>query len=214
MKMQTTTTNAQLGFDSLLAAADETNERHFFLKTVAHLPGTWADALPFYRALLDSHNAAMVEGNDEEVCRLKTEAYDLAVKLSDGVSLGICAPDGYGSKLEREAAAAAGTIPKWGQAGSFVIDHEGMEARVELDGLFGIGSFYDFWPGFKAYAVNRRKPFISDTGFRSFSGYGYSELIPGLTPDQFVGEMLTNHIENQLGGKLVRIKAQTKAKAE
>jgi len=121
--MKTQSTNpAQMGFDSLLASADEANDRHFFLKTVAHLPGAWTEAVPFYRALLESHHNAIIEGNDEEVCHLKTEAYDLAVKLNDGVSLGICAPDGYGTKLEEEAAAAEGDIPKWGRAGNFIID--------------------------------------------------------------------------------------------
>lgn len=206
--MQRTTTNtAQLAFDGLLAYAEEANERRIFEKATAHLPGNWTDALPFYRGLLELHHAAMLDANELEVIRLRGDAHWLAEKLNGGTGMGICAPEGPGKRLESEAAAAPGDIPKWGQAGSFVIDHDGIAIRIEVDGLFGIGSRHGFWPGFSAHVVNRKRPFISETGYRSFLGCGFSRLVPHQTPEEFVRLILTDHVNNYLGGKLLKIKS-------
>ena len=40
----------QLGFGDLLADADTANEQRQLDRETAHLPGTMAEALPFYRA--------------------------------------------------------------------------------------------------------------------------------------------------------------------
>ena len=212
MKHHTTNT-AQLGFDCFLTDADEANERHHFAKGTAHLPGTWDEALPYYRNLIDLHHAAMLIADEAEVMRLKDEAHDLAAKLNGGTTFGICAPDGSGRRLE-DATACTDGIPLWGQKGEFVTDIDGMTVRIEIEGLFGIGSSFNWWPSFQTHAVDRRKPFLSETGFRSFMGCGYSDLIPGLTPEQFVTHMLVDHIDTQLGGKLVKVKALTRQKTK
>ncbi len=147
----------------------------------------------------------MLDAKENEVIRLRGEAHNLATKLNGGTSMGICASDGYGKRLEAETATTDG-FPKWGQAGSFIAEYDGIAVRIEMDGMFGIGSTYNLWPGFSAHAVDRRKPFLSDTGYRSFTGCGFSRLVAGQTPDQFVALILTDYVNNQLGGKLRKIK--------
>ena len=45
-----------------------------------------------------------------------------------------------------------------------------MLVRIEMDGLFGIGSCFTPRLNFYACVVDRDKPFLSSTGFRSFLG--------------------------------------------
>ena len=59
-------------------------------------------------------------------------------------------------------------MPLWVQQGSFVVTVAGTRVRVETGGLFGIGCGSGFWPGFVAHAVELDRPFISETGYRSF----------------------------------------------
>jgi hypothetical protein len=76
-----------------------------------------------------------------------------------------------------------------GQTGEFIIEHEGMRVRFELNGLFGIGSSVGFWPGFAAHAVDPDKPFLSQTGYRSFLGI-HADPAPGLLPVEFVSRVI------------------------
>jgi hypothetical protein len=62
------------------------------------------------------------------------------------------------------------------------------------------------WPGFAAHAVDYDKPFLSETGYRSFLGC-HAEMVPGLTPDVFVREMLQQYVNSECKGKLRRIGA-------
>ncbi len=57
----------------------------------------------------------MMAGNEEEVMATREEAHDLAIMLNGGAFLGILGgPDAPGCVLERETAAAEGTIPLLG----------------------------------------------------------------------------------------------------
>ena len=130
----------------------------------AHLPATLEEAIPVYRDLIDKHHAAMMVGDEKTVLQLRNEALDLAHKL-DAEGNGILAgPDAPGYQLERATAAPEGTIPKWGQTGSFIVDVNGIRVRVEQSGMLGIGSMAMFWPSFEAHAVDYDKPFLSETG--------------------------------------------------
>ena len=70
----------------------------------------------------------------------------------------------------------------WGQTGQFTINMGTMPVRIEQDGMFGVGAMHMTWPGFSAHAVDYQKPFISETGFRSFIGC-HADMLPGITPD-------------------------------
>ena len=72
-------------------------------------------------------------------------------------------------------------MPLWGQAGEFTVTVDAMRVRIEIKGMFGIGSTFCLFPGFYARAVDMDRPFLSETGFRSFLGVS-GDLVPGLTP--------------------------------
>jgi len=185
----------QLGFDALLADAKHVNDARVFEKLAGHLPDTMEAALPFYRDLIARHNAAMLAADVKAAMGIREEARNLAIRLNGGTSCGIIADDeAPGCVLSARSAAPCGTIPLWGQDGSFTVTVEGMRVRVELEGLFGIGASFCYWPGFKAYIVDRDLPFFSETGFRSFLG-SHAQACP-MTPEEFVTETLSGHIRS------------------
>lgn len=203
MAKQTNTLN-QLGFDALLADADEINRRAVFEREFGHLPATFEEAVPYLRDLIDRHHAAMLAADVEEVMRLREEASRLALRLNNGDPGILAGPDAPGCRLAGLTAAAEGTIPLWGQAGSFTHSVDGIRVHIETDGLYDIGMSVMFYPGFSAHAVNPDRPFISETGYRSFYGL-HAEPVTDMTFDAFVTEVIRSHIRHQLKGKLVAI---------
>jgi hypothetical protein len=191
----------QLGFGDLLADADEANTQRKFDRATAHLPGTMAEALPFYRAMIDRHHAVILAANVEQAMAIRKEARKLARKLNGGDSGILATPESPGCVLERETAAAPGTVPLWGQAGDFTLTVDVMRVRIELKGIFGIGSTSCLFPGFYARAVDMDRPFLSETGFRSFLGL-YGDLAPGLTPENYVRAVIAAHVGRELKGRL------------
>ena len=198
------TQGGQLGFDALLSAAAQDNSRRKFERETAHLPGTMYVALPFYRQILERHNAAMMAADIDETMGLREEAHQLARRLNGGDTGILAGPDSPGNVLARDTAAPENTVPLWGQEGSFIITIEDMRVRIEMDGMFGIGAGFGFWPGFSAHAVDTDKPFISETGYRSFLGI-HADAESGLTPDAFAAKVIRAHIAHHLKGRLVRI---------
>lgn len=61
----------QLGFDALLSSAEADNRVRRIERETAHLPGTMAEAIPYFRVLLRQHHAAMLAGNIDETMRLR-----------------------------------------------------------------------------------------------------------------------------------------------
>jgi hypothetical protein len=194
----------QLGFDSLLTAAAEDNRKRKARREAAHLPGTMEEAIPFYRLLIRQHHAAMLAADVETAMHIRREANLLARRLNNGEPGILAGDDAPGNVLARETAAAPGGVPLWGQEGDFVIEVNGMRVRVEIDGMFGIGSSFGYWPGFDAHAVDYLRPFISETGYRSFLGI-HADPAPGLTPDTFAQKIVAAHIKGELKGKLLAI---------
>lgn len=205
--MSRRTDSAQLGFDALLADAERDNTTRQMDRDSAHLPGTMDEAVPYLHALIERHHAAMLAGDAGAVLAMHSEAHDLAGKLN-GYEPGILAgPDAPGCVLDRETAAPDGTVPLWGQSGCFEIVVAGMRVRIRMDGLFGIASCHFVWPGFDARAIEFDKPFLSETGYRSFIGLT-AELMPGTTPDKFVVEVIAAHVRRELKGRLLPIDAR------
>lgn len=202
-----TSDQAQLGFDSLLSASDADNEKRRQERAHAHLPGTMEEALPFYRALIEQHHAAMLAGDADAVQRIRDEADALALKLNNYEPGILADDDAPGCVLDRMTGSEDGTVPLWGQSGSFIITQGAMRVRIELEGLFGIGSSFMAWPGFSAHAVDWGKPFLSETGYRSFLGVG-GALEPGHTPDSFCAAIIEGYVTRELKGKLRMIPPQ------
>ncbi|MEM8625663.1 MAG: hypothetical protein AAGG47_19395 [Pseudomonadota bacterium] len=199
-----TDTAAQLGFDALLTDADTENRNRVFARETAHLPATLDEAVPCFRGLIEKNHAAMLAADEDETRRLHDEARRLASKVNGGHPGILADEQAPGSVLARETAAKPGTVPLWGQTGDFVVELAGMAVRVEMEGLFGIGSGWSFWPGFSAHAVDLDKPFLSETGYRSFLGI-HADPRPGMTPDTFAVWVVEAYVARELGGALVPI---------
>jgi hypothetical protein len=193
--------SGQLGFEALLSAADTENRARKIARATAHLPGTMAEAIPFYRVLLRQHHAAMLAAAIDETMRLREEARLMATRLNNGEPGILADDDAPGCVLARETSAATGIVPLWGQEGEFTVTVGAMQVRVELGGIFGIGGAYIYWPGFSAHAIDYERPFLSETGYRSFLGI-YAEPAPSLTPDEFVRKVIETHIATELKGRL------------
>jgi hypothetical protein len=206
MRKQSILDPSQLGFDSLLQEAETTNRAKVMDKTLGHLPETMEEALPFYHDLIRNHHDAMLAGDQERVFALREDAGKLALKLNKGEPGIIAGPEAPGTVLEQKSAAEDGAVPLWGQSGSFIITVHDTPVRIRMDGLFGIGARYMPWMNFAAHAVDWHRPFISETGFRSFMGL-YAALVPGMTPDTFAKQVIEIHVGKMLKGKLVSIDA-------
>ena len=207
------TIETQLVFDGLLASAETANNSRQEERACAHLPGTMDAGLSFFRDLITRHHQAMVAGDSVLVRELRDEAHRLALKLN-GFEAGILADDdAAGSVLERETAAPLGTGPLWGQSGTFEITCDGMRVSIEMEGLFGIGASFMAWLGFSAHAVEWDKPFLSETGYRSFLGVG-GVLQPGFTPATFTAAIIAAHIQRELKGRLLAISPACRERAE
>ncbi|MEO0959793.1 MAG: hypothetical protein AAFY66_15245 [Pseudomonadota bacterium] len=202
----------QLGFDSLLSDAEADNVARMFERETAHLPATLDLALPYFRELLKRNHAAMLAADVEETVRLHDEARLLARKLNDGQPGIIADDDAPGCVLSRETAASAGTVPLWGQTGSFVIEAAGLRVRIEMEGMFGIGSGWGFWPGFSAHAVDLDAPFLSATGYRSFLGV-HADPAPGHTPESFTVMIVEHYVSAALKGRPLKISARYRDRA-
>lgn len=205
--MSHTSDPGQLGFDTLIGQADADNRAREIERETAHLPGTMAEAIPFYRVLLRQHHAAMLAANVHEAIRLREEAEKLALRLNGGEPGILAGPDAPGCVLESETAAAPGSVPLWGQSGTFIITVDAMRVHIEMSGIFGIAARFIYWPGFSANVVDKTRPFLSETGYRSFLGIG-AEPMPGLAPDEFCCEVLGSYVVRELKGKPVAISAR------
>lgn len=194
----------QLGFDLLLSASDADNEKRRQERAYTHLPRTVDEALPFYRALIQQHHAAMLAGDAATVRRLREEAEGLAFKLNNYQPGIIADDDAPGCVLARLTRAADDTIPLWGQEGSFIVTCGTMRVRIELEGIFGIGAAHMSWAGFAAHAVDWDKPFLSETGYRSFLGVG-GPLEPGHTPHSFCPAVIEAYVARNLKRGLLAI---------
>ena len=201
----------QLGFDALLLDADQTNHARKLEDETRHLPATMADALPFFAELLQAHHDAMLGAMVDETMFCREEAHRLAVKLNGGKAGILADQDSSGYVLARETAAAPGAVPLWGQKGSFIVTAVGVPVRIEMDGVFGLFATSGFWLGFSAHAVDLDRPFISETGYRSFLGV-HAAPVAGMTPDSFAVEVIAAHVRREMKGRLVEIGADCRAR--
>jgi hypothetical protein len=144
-------------------------------RRTAHLPDTMEDAVGFFRALIARHHEAMLAAEMATVMAMREEAALLALRLNYGEPGIIANEKAPGSVLRARTAAEDGTIPIWGQSGAFTVTACGMQVRLEIDGMFGIGATFMYWPGLSAHALDRDKPFLSETDYRSFLGVGADE---------------------------------------
>jgi hypothetical protein len=193
----------QLGFDSLLDEGAANNEMHQLKAKYPGLPATWDEAIPHYRRLLERCHAAFLAADRDEIARIYDEAEAIAY-LMNGDTAGILSPDGAGTRLAAATRSQPGAVPLWGQEGEFIVEAAGCRVRIEADGIFGIATRIVLMPGFAAHAVDGTKPFISETGFRSFIGI-QADIVPGMAQDEFAIALIEHHVARANKGKLVKI---------
>ena len=205
----------QLGFDNLLYEGTVSNEMHQLKAKYPGLPSTWDDAIPYHHKLIDRCHTAFLAADVDEINRVYDEAEalaDLLQHIAKGYTSGILAPDGSGTRLATATRALPGIVPHWGQEGDFIIEAAGMRVRMDTDGIFGIATRFVILPGFGAHAVDYDKPFLSETGFRSFIGYR-ADLEAGMTVDVFAKSLIEYHVKNALKGKLLAIEQKYRERA-
>lgn len=196
----------QLGFDALLADTDAQNQKRQFERETAGLPGEMEQGLSHYRQLIGAHHRAMMAADGEEIIRIRDEAHLLATKLNSGESGILAGSDAPGSVLMARTAAPDGQVPRWGQVGNFTLEIASTPVRIEMEGMLGIAS-HTHWLGFAIHAVDWEKPFLSNTGYRSFLGVCI-DMKPDLAPDAFVEYALNTYLRDDLGGALEPIDAR------
>lgn len=187
----------QLGF-----AFDKIREE----QETAHLPNEIEQGIAHYRGMLEKHNTAMLAGDEKTAMDIRREANRLAVKLNGGEPGILGGRDAPGYLLMDGTAAAPGVVPAWGQKGEFDIKVGDMPVHIKMDGMLGICQSMSLWPGFEAHAADYDKPFLSETGFRSFIGV-HADIAPGLTPDAFAREVIQHFLKTECKGKLRKIGA-------
>lgn len=91
--------------------------------------------------------------------------------------------------LAAATAAPDGEIPMYGQQGRFLLLIAGCRVDFEYDGVFGIC-------GGDAHVIDLDKPFISETGYRSFQVTPYDKVIwtGGLPVDEYLRRVCENQL--------------------
>lgn len=194
----------QFGFNGLLQQADTDNRRHRFERASGHLPSEMEAAIRYHRQQIKAFHAAFQALDLDTAEKIKAEAYLMARRVNHGDSGILASKDAPGYVIARRCAAAAGKVPMFGQDGRFTITVAGIEIRIAMDGMFGIGGSR---AGFSAVAVDPFRPFISETGFRSFLS-AQVHLTPGITTAEFAEQAIATHIAGELKGKLRPIEAR------
>ena len=155
----------------------------------ASMPDTVPELLDVAAAAVDALHAAVMAG-DQEAAELAADRYEATIwKLNGGTFFGCVADeDAPGNLVENHCRAAPGTVPKWGQSGTFLVTVDGIRALVEFgDGMGALRTHFAF------HVVDLDKPFISETGYRSH----FDEMHAGQTVDEVAGAILTAYLKEK-----------------
>jgi hypothetical protein len=187
--------NAQTSMFEAFAEAE-------FDEKTAHMPSAIDEAIPFYRSIIDRYNTAILSGRPEVAATIEQEARDLAIRLNGGTPCGIKGDPQTAicSVLERSTSAPQKEVPLWGQTGDFTLEVCSCRIRIEFCGLYGICI-----PQFSIHAIDYDRPFISETGFRSFMGYGFDCSVGAVSVESYVRTTIEEYIARDLKSRLVRI---------
>lgn len=183
------------------AEADRRAKKAAIAKATEHLPGDMEAAVAFHRTQIDDFNAAMLRQDQSAMDLICREAYALAEKLT-GHSAIFGSDNSPVFTLIRRCAAPNGTVLLWGQEGEFTLPVAGTLVRFEWGGMLCLCGSHS---GFNAHVVDYDRPFISDTGFRSFVSGGGVGHVAGMTVAQYATAAIEHHVQTEMKGKLVPI---------
>lgn len=152
----------------------------------------------------EKYHDAVLAGHVEVLDQMESAYSALVYKLNGETMLGCMADaNSSGHVLARAVAAKPGQVPRWGQAGEFLLEVEGVRVWVVMT--------HDMLGNHRAcdlHAVDLDKPFISETGYRS-AGLTVASSI-GETVDQAARRMVLDVIRSE--GKLKSIEADAWAR--
>ncbi len=146
-------------------------EEHFARRAMLKLLPTDIDQLVarYEQGLVDLHQLAL-DGDDAGAAK-QIEALELMEERANGdTHFGMACDDSPAERLRLETSAPVGEIPTWGRRGVFKMMVDDVPYIVEQNEHGNLS----------VYAVDASKPFISETGFRSFMG----DIAFGCTVDQ------------------------------
>jgi len=127
---------------------------------------TALEALPIDPAELEVRASRVLQLYHDAMLAADVQALDDAHLVYRACVLKLNGGTAFGSATIQDAlatkfAAPAGQVPKWGQAGEFLLEVEGMRLVVKMD----VGSLANHC-GAELRAVDFDQPFISRTGYR------------------------------------------------
>lgn len=181
-------------------------ERPEFLALVAELANVLPEQFPaIAQQCAEKYHDAVLAGHVEVLDQMESAYSALVYKLNGDTMMGCKADDdSAGYVLERAVAAKPGQVPRWGQAGEFLLEVEGVRVWVVLtSNMLGNHRACDL------HAVDLDKPFISETGYRS-AGLTVTSNV-GDTVDQAARRMVLDVMQAE--GKLKAIKADAWARS-
>ena len=173
----------------------------------AHFPAATdaAACVSFHAAIIDRYDAAMMKADTAAAVAVidDCDLFFSHVYAAYEDQKGVCYADVKG-QLSKASRAPDGTVPKWGQEGSFTITVASVLVRVEIEHLCGLGMFGEnLLPHFSIHIVDKEKPFLSHTGYRSFF-CTLHDTEPGVTVADAIGRILREYVQREMKGKLER----------
>ena len=180
-------------------------ERPNFLALVAELANVPAEQFPgAAMQCAEKYHDAVLAGHVEVLDQMEAAYKALVFKLNGDTMFGCGADDDSAANvLCRSVAAKPGQVPRWGQAGDFLLEVEGLRVRVVLSSNM-LGNHL----ACALHAVDLDKPFISTTGYRSAGLTVASNL--GETVDQAARRLVLDLIQE--AGRLKPIEADALAR--
>lgn len=168
-------------------------ERPEFIAAMAALPDEPAELEVRAERVLRLYHDAMLAADVQALDDAHLVHQACVVKLNGGTSRGCAIVQ---DTLAAKFAAPAGQVPRWGQAGEFLLEVDGMRLVVKM----GVGNLANHC-GAELHAVDFDKPFISRTGYRH--QYMRPAQHVGRTVDQAVRAEVLEHLARE--GKAVAI---------
>jgi hypothetical protein len=133
-------------------------ERPEFIAAMAALPDDLAELEVRAERVLALYHDAMLAADVQALDDAHLVYQACLIKLNGGTAFGSATVQ---DALAAKFAAPAGQVPKWGQAGEFLLEVDGVRMVVKMD----VGNLANHC-GADLHAVDYDKPFISRTGYR------------------------------------------------
>jgi len=174
---------------------------------IAHFPAASDEAacIRFHADILSRYDAAMMRADTAAAVAVieECELFLDYVYEPHADQRGVCYAD-VNDQLSKANSAPDGTVPKWGQEGSFTITVGSVPVRIEVDHLCGLGMFGEnLLPHFSIHIVDKHRLFLSHTGYRSFFCTMH-DTEPGVTIAEAIGRILRQYVQKEMKGKLER----------